>query len=317
MKKILLTAILILLCLTCISGCTYVTVDSGSGNSLGKDNGKDDNGNKQTYTVTAGYDYGFHMPGKAVMLYDSSTLFFEIPESHGAVLAGDRFTITYSGELLVQESYPSTVVIYEGQILEVSSERAEVITVKYYPAKSGKEAYAVKVVDGAESSERVSNLASLEYVITDIEKGSYVSLDEYAENTEGECLLYATVNEAVSENAMLTLSALYSSELTLRQSDCGEPDSEPIVYTCDLSRFPSDEKLMGYGEVRQIEDGKLLIAPGSEKARQEYGQVVWLVCEYAYAYRIGQVVTYTFYEVKAPHGPGEPLNIIANTVYME
>ena len=317
MKKILLTAILILLCISCICGCAYVTLDHVNAGGTGGNSDGNKPDNKQVYTVTAGYDYGFHMPGKAVMLYSSSTLFFTIPQDHGAVLAGDSFNISYSGELLVQESYPSTVVIHEGEISQVSSVKATVITVKYFPASENGSAYAVRVVDGAESSERVSNLASLEYVITDIEKGSYVSLDEYAENTEGECLLYATVNEAVSENAMLTLSALYSSELTLRQSDCGEPDSEPIVYTCDLSRFPSDEKLMGYGEVRQIEDGKLLIAPGSEKARQEYGQVVWLVCEYAYAYSIGQVVTYTFYEVKAPHGPGEPLNIIANTVYME
>ena len=89
-----------------------------------------------------------------------------------------------------------------------------------------------------------------------------------------------------------------------------------IEYTCDLSVFPTDDARNWFGEVILVEDGKLLVSPGYE-GKEEFGEVVWLVCEYAYAYSVGQVVTYTFCDVKAPDKKGEPLNIIALSVYME
>lgn len=65
-----------------------------------------------------------------------------------------------------------------------------------------------------------------------------------------------------------------------------------------------------------IEDDRLLISPGYE-GKEEFGEVVWLICEEAFAYGIGQVVTFTFCDIKAPDKEGEPLNIIALSVYME
>ena len=109
-------------------------------------------------------------------------------------------------------------------------------------------------------------------------------------------------------------------EETTQVADCPEceaPEEVPIEYTCDLSVFPLDTDRMGYGTVAEVRDGKLLIVPGSEEARTEFGVVVWLVCDYADAYSVGQVVTYTFRDVKAPNQDGEPLNIIATLVYME
>ena len=109
-------------------------------------------------------------------------------------------------------------------------------------------------------------------------------------------------------------------EETTQTADCPEceaPEEVPIEYTCDLSVFPLDTDRMGYGTVAEVRDGKLLIVPGSEEARTEFGVVVWLVCDYADAYSVGQVVTYTFRDVKAPNHDGEPLNIIATLVYME
>lgn len=98
---------------------------------------------------------------------------------------------------------------------------------------------------------------------------------------------------------------------------CIEPGIEPIQYACDLSKFPTSEDCMGYGEIKKITNGKLLISPGSDKAKREYGEVIWLTCDEAEAYSVGQVVTYTFRDVKAADKEGEPLNIIALLVYME
>ena len=100
-------------------------------------------------------------------------------------------------------------------------------------------------------------------------------------------------------------------------SDCMEPGVEPVKYTCDLSKYPTNEICMGYGEVKKIAEGKLLISPGSNEDKITFGEVVWLVCDQAYAYSVGQVVTYTFRDVKAPDNECNPLNIIALLVYME
>lgn len=89
-----------------------------------------------------------------------------------------------------------------------------------------------------------------------------------------------------------------------------------IEYTCDLSVFPTEDIRIWFGEIILVEEGKLLVSPGYE-GKEEFGEIVWLVCEDTYAYSIGQVVTYTFCDVKAPDREGEPLSIIALSVYME
>ena len=94
-------------------------------------------------------------------------------------------------------------------------------------------------------------------------------------------------------------------------------DTEPVKYSADLSGYPTNEDCMGYGEIKEITDGKLLVSPGSDKDKAAFGEVVWLVCDQTYAYSVGQVVTYTFRDVKAPDKEGEPLSIIALLVYME
>ena len=94
-------------------------------------------------------------------------------------------------------------------------------------------------------------------------------------------------------------------------------DTEPVKYSADLSQYPTNEDCMGYGEIKEIADGKLLVSPGSDKDKVAFGEVVWLVYDQAYAYSVGQVVTYTFRDVKAPDKEGEPLSIIALQVYME
>ena len=89
-----------------------------------------------------------------------------------------------------------------------------------------------------------------------------------------------------------------------------------VQYECDLSRFPSTEKHMSFGKVIEVAEGKLLVEPVLDQDKAEYGEYVWVVSERA-SFSIGQVVKYTFYDVKAPDKMGDPLNIIAYTVYME
>ena len=90
-----------------------------------------------------------------------------------------------------------------------------------------------------------------------------------------------------------------------------------IEYTCDLSVFPTDDIHNWFGEIILVEDGKLLVSPGLDRGKSEFGKVVWLICEDADAYSVGQVVTYTFCDVKAPDKEGAPLTIVALSVYME
>ena len=94
-------------------------------------------------------------------------------------------------------------------------------------------------------------------------------------------------------------------------------DIETTIDSVDLSQFPVNYDCMGYGEILEVHKDKLLIETGGSKAKQEYGEVVWLICDDAEYYSVGQVVTYTFRDVKAPDKEGDPLNIIALLVYME
>ncbi len=67
-------------------------------------------------TFTVEYDYGQITEGKAILLLSGSTLFFD-PEEYGVapLIAGDEIEVTYDGEMLIQETYPSTVV-FNGNI---------------------------------------------------------------------------------------------------------------------------------------------------------------------------------------------------------
>ncbi len=108
------------------------------------------------------------------------------------------------------------------------------------------------------------------------------------------------------------------------ETDTTQPDIDDIYnkfghikYTCDLSAFPVDDTRNWFGEIILVEDGRLLVSPGLDKGKAEFGEVVWLIDDHAYAYSVGQVITYTYRDVKAPEKEGYPLNIIALQVYME
>ena len=66
------------------------------------------------------YDYGFSQPGKATLLMDGSTVFVD-----EKLIAGDVVTVYYTGEMYVQESYPSTVVFSGGEVKRVEVQKAK------------------------------------------------------------------------------------------------------------------------------------------------------------------------------------------------
>ena len=171
-------------------------------------------------------------------------------------------------------------------------------------------------LDDSPSDEKLPEAADPE---CDETEGCGQPLTTYDKDDVAEAPEESAEDVTVSMNAdgNVTESLMEETTLVGNCPECEAPEEVPIDYTCDLSVFPLDTDRMGYGTVAEVRDGKLLIVPGSEEARTEFGVVVWLVCDYAEAYSVGQVVTYTFRDVKAPKQDGEPLNIIASLVYME
>ena len=85
-------------------------------------------------TFTAHHDYGFHQTNFATLLMDGSVIFFDKDEwkiQH--LVAGDKINLTYIGdELLIQESYPSTIVTKDIEIVDISVEYADIIALEAY-----------------------------------------------------------------------------------------------------------------------------------------------------------------------------------------
>lgn len=109
--KTVVFSILLALCLALLCGCENGLVNELVQNLPGQ--------TKQAEFHTY-YDYGFHQPGKATLLMDGSTVFVD-----EALIAGDVVTVYYTGEMYVQESYPSTVVFQNGQIEHVEVKQAQ------------------------------------------------------------------------------------------------------------------------------------------------------------------------------------------------
>jgi hypothetical protein len=137
------------------------------------------------YIVTANYDYGMHRPGLATMLYDSSTLFFNLPDGYDFVVAGDEFTVTYTGQLLIQESYPSTVVITGGEIIGVTAEPAVIQAMRYNAAD---QSLTLLDENGGDAGFE-GGLVHPDYYIIDGE-GHYAELSSLTEDT----ILYGSIS---------------------------------------------------------------------------------------------------------------------------
>lgn len=167
MKK-LVSIGLALLCMASFVSCA----DPDLGEPIA---GTGERGNQfDTYTVTARYDYGMHRPELATILYDSSTAFFSLPDGIDAAIAGDVFTIEYSGQLLIQESHPSSVVFDGGKVESVSMQKAKLARLTYDPSTER------FLLVGEESEEAITVAEHPDYYITD-DEGHFEALTEVGE----------------------------------------------------------------------------------------------------------------------------------------
>lgn len=201
MKK-LLSFILAAIAVLSLSACADLSDDCGTPADAnpGTTGGTFDN-TPAIYTVTARYDYGMHRPGLATMLYDSSTLFFALPEGFDPPVAGDEFTITYTGQLLIQESYPSTVVITDGKIIGVTAEPAVIQKVRY----NVKEKNLTLLDENGDDVKIEGGISFPQYYIIG-DAGKYAELSSLTEDTE----LYGSISYTDRmSNGGITFSGLY------------------------------------------------------------------------------------------------------------
>ena len=147
--------------------------------------------------VSTHYDYGFHQEERAVLLYNSCTDFFTLPEGMAYAIAGDVFTLAYTGEMMIQTSYPGSVIIEDGEIRSVKVEKAKIMQLIYRQ-------------DGwyASSGEAVLILELPEYVIENPQSGAFVPLTDIEEGT----LLYASYSpvDGYDEENGYRIAALFT-----------------------------------------------------------------------------------------------------------
>ncbi len=136
-----------------------------------------DSNDVKTATFTVKYDYGMHIEGRVTTLLDGSLVFFKA-EDYGVapLLAGEEVTVTYTGELLILESYPGVVRFEGGELKNVEKTRhAQIAGDCYRDGESLCEEY------GHWFSE-VAKEDIPEYVAH--ADGSFTPFDEISEETE-------------------------------------------------------------------------------------------------------------------------------------
>ena len=77
----------------------------------------------------ANYDYGFHIENKAALLFDYGYLNFDYKKFIGdeTIIAGDVLEISYTGEIMIQETYPSNAFIVNGELLGATLHKASLV----------------------------------------------------------------------------------------------------------------------------------------------------------------------------------------------
>lgn len=141
-------------------------------------------------------DYGKHVQGKATYLLNDSLIFFNLDEYDvEELILGDVVTVEYTGELTVQETYPSGIVI-DGTIKEISVDEAEIVQVKYD---------GVRIVEDGDKKENYTFEDVPQYVIKD-RTGAFVALEEVQAGTS----LYATYREDGVSGKKIILDGLYA-----------------------------------------------------------------------------------------------------------
>ena len=157
----------------------------------------DDNDNTRAHEFTVIYDYGLHVENKATALLDGSKIFFDLQELNvDTLIGGDVITLKYTGELLIQESYPSKIQTNQMTVKNISLTKAKILEFEVIENEAGGISLCLK--DGDTST--VKSFAN-QYIIN--EDMSFSALDE---NHIGK-----TVYGSCSANAEeIEIIALYS-----------------------------------------------------------------------------------------------------------
>lgn len=99
-------------------------------------------GNIRYTEFTVRCDYGQYKKDELTILLNDSNLFFNPDEYFIDLIAGDVIKVGYTGEMYLQETYPSTVVIQDGEVKSVVKIAAQVVELEYTKdglfAKSGR-----------------------------------------------------------------------------------------------------------------------------------------------------------------------------------
>lgn len=139
-------------------------------------------------------DYGVHVQGKVTYLLAGSSVFFNYDEYDiEELILGDVVTIEHTGDLVIQESHPSKIVI-DGKIQEIDVDEAEIMQVSYN---------GVNIVSEGKQTYTFENVPS--YVIKD-GAGNFMALEEVETGT----VLYATYREANSTSKKVSVDGLYA-----------------------------------------------------------------------------------------------------------
>ena len=139
-------------------------------------------------------DYGVHVQGKVTYLLAGSSIFFNYDEYDiEELVLGDVVTIEHTGNLVIQESHPSKIVI-DGKIQEIDVDGAEIMQVSYN---------GVNIVSEGKQTYTFENVPS--YVIKD-GAGNFMALEEM----EAGAVLYATYREANSTSKKVFVDGLYA-----------------------------------------------------------------------------------------------------------
>ena len=165
MKKIgkVLSMVLLVACFALLTSCANELLDLLPSNTTNIQS------NLNESRMQVKIDYGFIREGKATSLLDSCTTDFlekdawELDE----FLPGDIYVLTYQGEMMVLETYPGTLVLPEGGLLDVTRIDAGVLCLAYRDDKW----------QGAEQ-DVIFTQDICEYVVLD-QEGNFCTLAEY------------------------------------------------------------------------------------------------------------------------------------------
>ncbi len=181
MVKKIKNIILLMITLLGFSSCSYATTNSSTLE-------------EKTVVLTVKYDYGFHIKDKVAILLNDSTVWFN-PKDYNinTLVAGDELIIKYTGEFMVQETYPSQVVTSKLTIQSIEVIEANIIEFRV----SGSDDISLVSLDPKYTNYTLSNVG---YVVD--QEFLFKKYEEYPEDT----ILYGSVAKSSDS---IEISCLY------------------------------------------------------------------------------------------------------------